>query len=281
MTVRAHPFGSAPIEDEPLHSNYKQNKLSPSDMDHILSKGLMALSITERNALTDEIHGVGMVAPKETPELLTAALLELDSEVRRISDDDLLKAAYLKSQEFEETYVNTRDFRLRFLRCDLFDAKKAAIRMLKFLDLMAYLFGTEVLVKPVQTTNMSVEEMKIIRSGPVQVLPYRDRSGRPVVAWVDDFGCQMGTPETRAKLCMYLLWSVGDDVESQQKGLIHITWPGNGKIEASLPKVNELSIMTKLMESAPIRICACHFFLPDKPHFHMLRNHGFRVYEQF
>ena len=157
---------------------------STAQLDLLLSKELLQLSLQDRNAITEEIHGVQTLAPEETPEMLTTALDDLAKEISFLQK----KAAFDVSQEYPNTYVNSADFRLRFLRCDLFDTKKAAERMVQFLDLLYEVFGDYALRRPIQMSDFTREEMQVFRAGHYQLLPYRDRSGRRVFASVGGFG---------------------------------------------------------------------------------------------
>ena len=69
---------------------------------------------------------------------------------------------------------------MRFLRCELFDVRKAAQRMLKFLDIALELFGEDALRRPIRLSDFSKEEMRYLKKGRYQVLPNRDRSGRRI-----------------------------------------------------------------------------------------------------
>lgn len=259
---------------------------SPTEVDNLLSKEFLQLSLRDRNAISEEIHGVLTLAPKESPQLLDAALVQLSEEIDLIPDNSPIKAAYLKSQqqvclqeelEFpnnknKNTYVNDRNFRLRFVRCELFDAKKAAIRMLKFLDIASDIFGEIVLKRPIHLEDFTKEELKIMRFGVIQILPYRDRSGRPIFAWVGDFGLENANNRLRAKMCLYIFYSLSDDLESQRKGFTTVIFVGSNKISASLPRPSLVSDMKRMHEGLPIRSCSTHFCLPDKPYFHAIRS---------
>lgn len=153
-------------------------------MDDFLSRELLQLSLQDRNTMNEEIHGVQTLASEETPEMLTAALDNLTAEISMIP----IKVAYDASQELTSTYVNTADFRLRLLRCHLFNAKKAASGMVLFLDVLLEIFGEFALRRPIQLTDFNREEMQVFRLGLQQLLPYRDRSGRRIYASVGGFG---------------------------------------------------------------------------------------------
>merc|ERR1719162_476077 len=61
----------------------------PSDttVENSLSKGLLMLSITDRNAVEEEIHGVRCLGvTKETPDLLHRSLQEFDRELLSIKN---------------------------------------------------------------------------------------------------------------------------------------------------------------------------------------------------
>ena len=179
----------------------------PNAVDALLSKDLHQLSLTDRNAIGEEVHGVSLLTPEETPQFLEKSLVRLSEELDRIPNEKLSKASYLRSQLLPWTYVNSRDFRLRFLRSDLFDAKKAAHRIVMFLDIASELFGPDVLQRPIQMKDFPKGEEQLFRIGNVQVLPFRDRSGRPIFAWVGDFTASCGSPSFRVRIEMHFLCS--------------------------------------------------------------------------
>ena len=159
--------------------------------DYLITQELVRLSFQDRNAINEEIHGVRGLAPEETPKLLERTLADLDLFLNEITmEPPSLKTAYDLSQNDDKSrsYVNDPNFRLRFLRCELFDAKKAAIRMIKYLDFVLEDFGESALKRPIKITDFTKKEMKILRSGFLQLLPYRDRTGRPILTWVGNMG---------------------------------------------------------------------------------------------
>ena len=194
------------------------------DISTLLTKELMELSFNDRNQINEEIHGVYNMAITENPAMLNNSIKELLYEIKNINIKD--KVAYTiattssnnKTLLFETTtssskstesstdsttgsststgtsnssssssYVTSRRFQLRFLRAELFDPKKAAIRLCVYLDLIYKLFGIDVLKRPLRTTDFKGKgDKSILRSGLVQLLPYRDRSGRRVMVILSD-----------------------------------------------------------------------------------------------
>jgi hypothetical protein len=147
------------------------------DIDTFLSQEMTALSFQERNLVQEEVHGVATVAVEETPDLLRTAMQELEVEIERIPN----KSAYVRAVEVDGgKYVRSRDFRLKFLRADLFDARKAATRLTARCDLLFKYFGEQALQRTLRFDDLSKKEQAIVRAGSVQLLPVRDRSGRMV-----------------------------------------------------------------------------------------------------
>lgn len=85
------------------------------------------------------------------------------------------------SSHFPSSYIHGRDFRLRFLRCDLFDIQKAARRLVTYLDMLVELFGDYALRRPICLSDFTKEELRHFRKGMIQILPYRDRTGRRIL----------------------------------------------------------------------------------------------------
>lgn len=191
---------------------YNGNRYNETgSIDDQIAQDFTKLSFHDRNAIYEEIHGVHNPAPDETPEMLANTLHQLSLEIAAIPH----KPAFDKSQQWNSlcnsfptidctqsiysynkttiaagthtTYVNTVDFRLRFLRCELFDAKKAAIRIVNYLEMIHDLYGgdEELLRRPIGLIDLKTkEERECLRSGFHQLLPFRDRSGRRVLAMV-------------------------------------------------------------------------------------------------
>ena len=152
------------------------------------SKAQLNLSFNDRNAINEEIHGVSCMAPEESPKLIRAALNQLSLELEAIQEKNAFNMAQEMYRENggvgQPGYINTDAFRLRFLRCELFDAKKAAARMAKYLDLVYDVHGSWALTRPCRLSDLSREEMSFLRGGDYQLLAYRDRSGRRILCIV-------------------------------------------------------------------------------------------------
>ncbi len=155
-------------------------------MDSLLSQELLQLSMNDRTAMEEEIHGVRCIAPEETTQLLQNSLKNL---AMVLANDEIIppseKRAYLLGMSLPRTHINTDGFRLRFLRFHLFDVVKAAKKLVNFLNITAILFGDVVLERPIQLSDFNKRELQLMRSGSIQFLPFRDRSGRRVLVVIN------------------------------------------------------------------------------------------------
>jgi hypothetical protein len=170
--------------DPKIHTVFPNHSGSTSK----LSEALFSLSFEDRNAIEEEVHGVSCMAPEETRTFLEESLCKFHQELAEIDH----KPAYDRAQELREgnppgrpsSYIHERGFKLRFLRCELFDARKAANRYCKFIDVSLELHGETALERPIRMSDLGREEMTMLREGSSQVLPYRDRSGRRIMCGV-------------------------------------------------------------------------------------------------
>jgi len=157
----------------------------PDKIDTFLLNAMLSLSVQDRNDINEEIHGVRCLAIEETPELLEQSLSKMSTALEHIPP--IAKKAYSKSMELFSltTYAMDRDFRLRILRCELFDILKASTRLVKYMDFVMEIFGqdrVELLERPIHLKDLEEEEETyyFLRSGSLQLLSYRDRSGRRI-----------------------------------------------------------------------------------------------------
>jgi hypothetical protein len=79
------------------------------------------------------------------------------------------------------SYINDDSFKIRFLHLELFNAKKAAIRLANFVQVVFELFGSQTLRRPLHLSDFTREELRVFNRGRIQLLPYRDRAGRRVI----------------------------------------------------------------------------------------------------
>eukprot|EP00536_Pseudo-nitzschia_multiseries_P018781 jgi/Psemu1/230267/e_gw1.3107.2.1 len=268
------------------------------------------MSFRERVGIQEEIHGVDCLAREETPELLEDSLRRLDIALQQQQCDDNyfdsdpsyrnIQSAFRISQisqsqqqqpqqqqDFEcestttttttttfltpRSYVNTREFRLRFLRCTLFDPKRAAKKIVDFLHVAESIFGEEVLERPIRYNDLNSRERQYLRKGHCQFLPFRDRSGRRILAMVNaTLYSGDSTLFLQAKALMYMVWTAGCDVDTQRKGIIYLGW-----FDSAYTPQLKLRHFTNRVDMSRIfcvRPGAIHICSPDRPVYRFLKN---------
>ena len=188
-------------------------EMNPASVEEMVTQEMGKLSFQDRNAIYEEIHGVVCLAPHETTDFVATALVEIAHELERLQykytaytkatttptiiqtqggggNGNADKGGGGSSSSHYNPYVHGEEIRLRFLRTELFDSTKAAVRMLKYLDLTYELFGSCALYRPIQLQDLTKQDLEMLRVGDAQPVPFRDRSGRRVVVACNHFGMQ-------------------------------------------------------------------------------------------
>jgi hypothetical protein len=165
--------------------------IDDNDGDTLISKASLSLSFNDRTMVEEEMHGVSCMAIDETPELIDTSLFQFDLELDLIEN----KVACNKAQELitskedplTHSYLFSKANKLRFLRSELFDPRKSALRFTKYLDLLFDIYGECALRRPIRLQDLDSEELSFLKSGQYQMLPYRDRGGRRIMAMNNKF----------------------------------------------------------------------------------------------
>ena len=245
-------------------------KDNPDLVDELISREMMQLSLESRTHIQDELHGVGCIAPKETPEFLKTSLRRMNEELETVIPL-AQKRAYLQAKQlYPESYVHGDDFKLRFLRCDLFDVPRAAVRMVYFMDLLSDIYGPYALQRPIRLGDFSKHELYDFRKGRFQLLADRDRggagTGRRILCVFPDVEWEQMPPNTRHKIAIYLSWMVGNDVDTQRKGICFLAWFDRNSQPSLQPKFR-----TKANQVMSVRLSAIHICTPDSPFYKFRR----------
>ena len=250
----------------------------PPDAESLLQEEMMKLSLKDRNDFQEEIHGVQCLAREESPEVLREYLYRLDVELNNDKVPSEQRKHYLKSQELfahknKPTYVNTDEFRLRFLRCVLFDVTMAALRINKYLGLVDELFGEFSLQRPIRISDFSKVELREFRKGRYQFMPYRDRAGvrgRRILSVFPDQHWENMSTILRTKIWLYLTYVAGDDIEAQKHGIVVLVWFDNAwKNVSKQPLVSNQSTKVFMLG---VRASSIHICTPDTPKFRFRRS---------
>jgi hypothetical protein len=205
------------LDDHIDHTEY-------NDGENMFSRALLNLSFNDRSMIEEEIHGVScMYTIDETPELIEESLYQFDLELDLIDNEDKVaynKAKEISmsmsmsmsmssststmsteddadnhpsptqdhsnsnSKSSSSSYLLCKENKLRFLRSEFFDPRKSASRFTKYIDLLLEVYGEYALRRPIRMQDFNREELSFLKSGQYQLLPFRDRGGRRVMAVV-------------------------------------------------------------------------------------------------
>jgi hypothetical protein len=271
----------------------RMNEATTSNVDKLLQEELQGLSVQYRGMVQEEIHGVYTCAVSEDNEKIVEGLERLDEEIHAIRQEVLVSPdqvsisgdsynesiwAYLAVEEENSSassapanaqnqilysYIFHRDFRLKFLRADLYDAEKAAHRYLRCVECLLNYYGSYALQRPLMYEDLGKECQDAAKAGCAQILPSRDRAGRLVVV------CQARLDNSKrtsmaiiVKLFTYVFQVVSEDIETQKRGVIFIFSTNDDAIELlSDPEAKkEYSVYR---EGSPVRRSCTHFCLPE------------------
>jgi hypothetical protein len=139
-----------------------------------LAKELNRLSLAERDQAYYDLHGVADVI-EERPEFVDKCLADLEGEICKLEDN---KNAYEMAKKVNPEYICGRGFRLQFLRAERFVPKNAATRLVGFLEEKLKLFGPKPLARELLLSDLSQDDMVLLRAGYLSIVPLTDSAGR-------------------------------------------------------------------------------------------------------
>ncbi len=255
--------------------------LKAPSADSLLATELNKLTFRERESINDEIHGINIDrkyielsgAGEETPELLSKSLDEMQAELDQLcSTEGGLGGsafAFQRSQELygsspEDTYFNTADFRLLFIRCEHFDCKKAAIRLCKFAEYHLEVFGDFALRRPIRFSDLEEGEAEMIKNGYSCPFSKRDRAGRRIhVHFARDYS-ECHTLRWILRINAYLLMNlVTHDAECQKKGFVAVMWMHNLTQQDIQDFIRRGHTQARLLAALPLKVSAGHYCFPS------------------
>jgi hypothetical protein len=172
------------------------------------------------------------------------------------------KGAYYKACQMNSTYVQSAAFRIKFLRAELFDAKKAALRYVRNLDFLLEKFGEFALMRQLYLSDLNQEEMNFFKKGYNQVLPFRDSVGRRIQVSLGSYGGLDFSPDAKERVGAFVLFAIlADDETTQRKGAISLGMLNEDAIDCL--RGVEVSSIRRMVQAMPIRYTGYHTCVPD------------------
>eukprot|EP00531_Pseudo-nitzschia_arenysensis_P014822 CAMPEP_0116131742 /NCGR_PEP_ID=MMETSP0329-20121206/9172_1 /TAXON_ID=697910 /ORGANISM="Pseudo-nitzschia arenysensis, Strain B593" /LENGTH=641 /DNA_ID=CAMNT_0003626201 /DNA_START=74 /DNA_END=1999 /DNA_ORIENTATION=+ len=265
------------IQQQGNQEQRKQMALDTKAVEDLLKREMMQLSVQARNDIQEEIHGVKCLAPLETPEFLERSLSELDAQLQAlvlssfpgISTDAFLFA----KRRGDESYANDIEFKLRFLRSELFNVRMSALRLCDYLTQVRSIFGDVALEREIQLQkDFTKEDLRDVRKGCFQLMPFRDRSGRRICIIFPNEHFERMTIELRKKIVCYLSRAATTDgKETQRNGFVVIVW-FNSSYRISYDTPLRRVPLQNCWSWGCARASAIHICTPDTPYFRFRRS---------
>eukprot|EP00980_Cylindrotheca_fusiformis_P019693 scaffold6870_cov121-Cylindrotheca_fusiformis.AAC.20 len=215
------------------------------------------LSLEERSKALDDVHCVGETIV-ETPEMLRKALSEFGEEARRLSNP-----VYEIALQQNRQYVEGEAFRLKFLRCNLFEIKSSVSQMMKLLQYKAKYFGIDKLARDIVLADLTNEDRDLFQSGFLHVQQSKDRCGRNVLWFFNEF-LGRWPKDVMIRTHYFLNFNIlTSDPELQKRGTVYIYYdtaqPRNNAIHRL--KMSEHIKILDFLGSLPCRYSSNHLCL--------------------
>eukprot|EP00980_Cylindrotheca_fusiformis_P029242 scaffold22766_cov131-Cylindrotheca_fusiformis.AAC.8 len=224
---------------------------SQAEVDALVARDMNELTGKEREQVLHDIHGVADF-PDETPLEVERRLAELETQIQRVAS----KSAYQQALAHSEAYVKDRTFRLKFLRADLFNTRRAASRLVGFFEQKLLIFGANKLARDITLEDLDHDDLAVLNNGHMQFLPQKDMGGRSIF-------CDIRSRERFAnhsnllRALFYMLMAQAEDEEAQQKGIVGVVY----NFSLLGDRIDQQAILrsAKLRNSLPIRFAAMHY----------------------
>jgi hypothetical protein len=204
----------------------------------------------------------GQVHPVESCQLIATKILEMEKEVTKMSTS--MKGCLLQAQQRCPELL-TNDFKLMFLRCELFDAVNAAARYVLYWNKRVEIFGTELAFQPLTLSAMDAASDdaasdKVARE--MGVFNIFEASGR-IMAFevIRRYSLNGTTRKSYLKAFWYFVHTALENEETQKRGIVIINLPDGVNIRKQ-QDLRMVRMATSLKGVLPLRLSAYHIVNP-------------------
>ena len=166
---------------EPVRAQVMERRLELDDVDTLVAQEMTRLSFTDREKVLQDLHAIAdnHFDNEPSPKIRTERLQEFQHALDfQIPADQ--KIDYNYACHTHPNFVQKEAFRIQFLRTDLWDPYKAAIRFVKHFQVKQQLFGRELLGEEITQDDLDPGTLEILYGGFIQDLPLRDMAGRVI-----------------------------------------------------------------------------------------------------
>ena len=203
----------------------------------VFAAALSSLTFQEREAIAEEIHGVGNTVIDETVDRVLEALKSLREDYLSSNHSPHLsnqnppslpvkRDAYDRAVFLRPNLEKDDKFHLMFLRAQRFNPRMAAHHMFLYFENKRVLFGDELLTQKITLKDLTDHEVGLVRDGVSQLLSGRERTGRGI-AYYRIGQWDLSSPSALLRSIWYILSAIEDDEDMQRHGVVMIgDWQG-------------------------------------------------------
>jgi hypothetical protein len=162
--------------------------MSDEDEDHVAARATYCFGSAQApTCLVRELHKMPTArqeaATKDVLGIPHSAVIgpELIGELWEHINNLEEKAAWDLAVQMDKEYTMSPKRAMSFLRSVEGKPKQAAKRMARHFQVKSDLFGSDKLVKDIELADFDEYDMEALYSGGFQVLPSKDRAGRPIL----------------------------------------------------------------------------------------------------
>lgn len=201
----------------------------------------------------------------EPDDLVEEALKDLVDEIEKIPSDQ--KRALEKAIQMSKDYVS-RNFRLKFLRAEKFDAHLAAVRMALHFEEKLELFGEDKLVREIIQSDLDEDDMASLSSGYIQVLNALDMGERKVIFYykavsnIHENDCYKHR-ENILRSFWYVMNVISASEDVQKLGVVNVVYNLRGLPRSGID-YEKSRRLAKLFKAIPVRFCSFYPCIDSK-----------------
>jgi hypothetical protein len=206
----------------------------------------------------------GQLHPLESRELVQDKLAEFDALLKEITEKEENETSKSLLQATEKCpNLLTSDFKLIFLRCELFNADAAVHRYVQYWTRRVTIFGPEKAFQPLTLDAALSEDRVALEIGFVRLVPgVTDPQGRAIV-YVNP-SVQDRTKYTRYSMCRaiwYVLHAALESETAQKHGVILLGDPSGSRLSQFDRQLAKAAIPC-IQGAIPLRVSAFHLCHP-------------------
>jgi len=176
-------------------------------------------------------------------------------------------SAYKEARLKNSNLVKDINFRRAFLIAEDNDPKRAALRLMKYMDLLRNVFDTsDVQFRPILLSDLHPKAREQLLMGPYQILPDRDSSGRKVFCYLRSISPEAASMKLRQQIYLYFYQFIMEDTA----GMVAVVFLHHSS--AIQNRVEDVESYMNLIASVPSRFKAIHLCLPDRRFYNILRS---------